>query len=93
MGIRDRAEAGPGIPLPLWPDLVWFFSIVLSGLVIAANIFTCRGVYKILRPAVLGALWLVTLFILNPRPVYGIILFAITVTTTWVFYHLKNKSI
>jgi hypothetical protein len=93
MGIRDRAEAGPEVPLPQWPDLVWFFSIVLSGLVIAANIFTCRGFYKILRPAVLGALWLVTLFILNPRPVYGIILFAITVTTTWLFYHPKNKSI
>ena len=84
MGIRDRVEAGPGVPLSLWPDMVWFIGIVLSGLGVLASIFIFRGIYKILFPAVFGALWLVTLLIINPQPVCSVgLLSAMVATSTW----------
>ena len=82
MGIRDRAEAGPGVPLSPWPDLVWFIGIVLSGLGVPAAILIGRGIYKILLPAIYGSLWLLTLFVVDPRPIYGVILLAVMIVTT-----------
>ena len=93
MGIRDRTEAGPGVPLPQWPDMVWFVGIVLSGLGVLATMIIGRGIYSILLPAVLGALWLITLLFVNPSPAYSIILAAFIITAAgWRARKKHNNS-
>ena len=93
MGIRDRTEAGPGVPLPQWPDIVWFVGIVLSGLGVLAIMIIGRGIYSILLPAILGALWLITLLYVNPSPAYSIILAALTIMAAgWQARKKYNKS-
>ncbi len=84
IGIKDRAEAGSGIHLSSIPDLLWFIGIVLSGVAIILITFISRGIQKVLLPAIFSFLWLLSLLIFSPQPIYSIMLFLmLSVTTIW----------
>ncbi len=74
IGIRDRAEAGQGIHLSALPDYLWFFGIVLSYTGMVLTVFLFKGVRKILVPASISIVWMISLFVLDPYPVFAVAL-------------------
>lgn len=83
-GLKKRIEFGQGAEFSNLADLLWFSFIVISGLLIARNIFILRGFRALLIPFILSSLWLWVLFILAAIPVYPIIM-AVTALLANVF--------
>lgn len=77
MGIKARAEAGPGMPLSSTADIMWFMGICLS-LISMIGLLVVNQQRKAILPVILySILWLWILFILDPVPTYSLILFAV----------------
>jgi hypothetical protein len=72
MGIKARAEVGPGVQLSSIWDMLWFLGIILSGIGIAVMVFVGRGIKSVLLPAIYGATWLWPLLIFHPQPLTGL---------------------
>ena len=91
MGIKARAEAGENIQLSQSKDILWFFGIVLSGLLIWVLVFIGRGtIQSIIIPTVLGLFWLLSFLLFNPIPLYSIgLLLVVSITILSV---IKTRS-
>jgi hypothetical protein len=92
IGIKDNAESGGQICTST-SDWVWILSIVISGLTGLFIIFTFNGYYRILIPTILFTIWQLVFFVLNPKPLYGIILLILVGTLIFIYQtFLKDKK-
>ena len=89
LGIKARAEAGPGAPLSPLADYLWLGGVFLSALGILALIVLARGSWQALAPVVFSTLWLGTCLVAAPRPVYALTLLGV-VTATAVWFARRN---
>lgn len=77
MGIKARAEAGPGIPFSSTADMLWLMGICLSPIGIIGLSIVNRQTKVTLLTISYSLLWLWVLFILDPVPTYSMLLFAV----------------
>lgn len=80
IGFKAQAEAGE--PPSSTADNVWLLGLLLSGIGIALTIFMGGGVLSVIY----GILWLWTLLILDPQPVFSLALFLIIAVTAVLLY-------
>jgi hypothetical protein len=86
MGIKARAEAGPGLPFSSTPDVFWFISIFLSFLSIIGLLIISKSIQVELLTIFYSILWLLTLFIFYPIPIYStILLIIVIINLAWIF--------
>lgn len=86
LGIKARAEAGPGPPFSSTADNVWFMGIGLSLVGISGLLFISRQLSVVLIVILYNLLWLWILFVFDPIPVYSLILVMVSmVTFGWQF--------
>lgn len=91
MGIKTRAEGGENILISQAADIVWFFGIVFSGILICFSVFMGRGfIQSIMMPYIFSSLWLCTLLLLDPVPVYSISLFVIICAVMFTKRHYRR---
>lgn len=81
MGLKARVEAGDGPAISVIQDKFWFFGIVLSVLGLLVLVFVSRGLFSIVLPTVLSSLWIVTLYMLKPIPIYSLSVAFIIIAT------------
>ncbi len=91
MGIKAKAEAGAGIQLSTNSDILWFSGVFLSGIGIALMVFVGRGIKKILLSVIYGIIWLWPVLILDPHPIYIMVLLFV-VAVTMVGFVLKDAG-
>lgn len=89
-GFKRRIEHGEGVAFSPLADLLWFSLIVVSGLFIGLMVFIRQGKTAIAMPFLFSSLWIVTLFILPPSPIYSGALVAITMLS-FVFRRKNYK--
>lgn len=82
-GFKQRIEFGEGTEFSNIKDLLWFAFIVVSGLLIGLLIFLLKGMRAIMTPLILSSLWLITLFILPPYPIFSGVYAAILLFSNW----------
>jgi hypothetical protein len=86
IGIKARAEAGPGMPLSSTADILWFIGICLSMISIIGLLIITRRLKVELLTILYSILWLWILFILDPIPTYSMILcLASMINFVWLF--------
>jgi hypothetical protein len=91
IGIKARAEAGPGKPFSSTKDIMWFLGICLSFLSIIV-LLTFNNSIKVESLTTLYAiLWLLTLFIFDPIPMYSMILLIILIFNFAWFFKKRNR--
>lgn len=92
LGLKTRAETGPGPAFPKTKDVIWFSGIVISALLICIIIFSQKGAIKsIMTPWALSTLWLITLLLLPPSPLYATGL-ALVISTATLLCLLTKKA-
>lgn len=74
LGLKARAEAGPGVRLPEVPDNLWLAGLALSGLGTALLAIFGAGASGAVLSVALGLCWLLTLLLAPPLPVYSVTL-------------------
>lgn len=85
IGIKARAEAGPGMPFSSTSDILWFLGICLSLIDIIGLLFASPQLRVRLFAMLYSVVWLWALFILDPVPTYSMLLFIIlTIHLAWV---------
>jgi hypothetical protein len=90
-GIKDRAEAGPGMPFSSTADIMWFLGICLSLIGILGLLIVDQRLTVIFPAMLYSVLWLWVLFIPDPVPAYSVILIVILVVhLSWL---LKTRMI
>jgi hypothetical protein len=89
IGIKLRAEAGPGEPFSSKNDILWFLGIFLSFCGIVVLLFISKTIQSELVVMVYGVIWLLTLFIADPIPIYSIALLLLLVFN--ILWQYKNK--
>jgi hypothetical protein len=77
MGIKARSETGPGMPFSSTADIIWFSGISLSLLIIIWLLIINKSIQGELLTILYSILWLLTLFIFDPIPIYSTTLFII----------------
>ncbi len=92
MGLKARAEAGPGAHLSAIPDYIWLAGLFLSALGIIALIFQVRGVSQAMLACVYSILWLLTCLVFTPGPGYVVALLAIVLATIIWFAAINHRS-
>ena len=70
LGIKARAEAGPGVELSITPDIVWLAATALCGLGLLYLVFVSRGALGFILCLVYGLLLMWILLLLDPEPWY-----------------------
>jgi hypothetical protein len=80
-----QAQVVSGAPLASTADNLWLLGLVLSGLGVALLVFTGGGLQGIILSLVFGILWLCTLLIFDPRPIYSLGLSLAILTTMLIF--------
>lgn len=90
MGFKARAEAGEGVRLSSIPDILWFLSVLLSFIGIVLMILMNRDIQSVLLSAFFGILWLWPVLILEPQPVYSIILL-LSIIAAMIWFRLKKS--
>ena len=91
IGIKARAEAGPGKPFSPAKDIMWFLGICLSFLSIIV-LLTINNSIKVESLTILYAiLWLLTLFIFDPIPIYSMTLLVILIFNLAWFFKKRKK--
>ena len=91
MGIKTRAEVGPGMAFSSTADIMWFSGICLSLLSIIGLLIFGRSIKYELLAILYSIIWLLTLFILDPIPIYSTILFIIVmISLGWCFKKRKR---
>ena len=84
MGFKAQAE--DGVRLSSTVDNLWLLGIFLSGIGIALMVFIGKGTQSVLLSMIYGVIWLWTLLILDPKPIFSMILFLIIIATTvWLY--------
>lgn len=91
LGIKARAEAGPGVVLSPLPDYLWFCGVLIAGLDILLLVFAGRGLSGCLIPAVLSLGWFWNLLVLAPTPFNALGLAAIVTVVLSATYIRKQK--
>ena len=92
IGIKDRAESGPGKPFSSTKDIMWFLGICLSFISIIVLLAFNNSIKIELLTILYVILWLLTLFIFDPIPMYSMTLLAVLIINlTWFFK--KRKTI
>jgi len=81
MGIKARAEAGPGVRLSPVPDYLWLGGVLFAAMGIIALIFMTRGPLQAIAPIIHSILWLWTCLAADPSPVYALTLLAVVLAT------------
>ena len=76
MGIKARSEAGPGMPFSSTADIVWFMGMCLSPIGIIGLIMVNQQLKVIFFAILYSILWLWILFVLDPVPIYSVVLSA-----------------
>jgi hypothetical protein len=84
MGFKAQAETGARLSSSA--DNLWLLGLLLSGIGLAVMVFIGGGVQGILLSVTFGIIWLWTLLILDPRPIFSMILFLIIAVTTVCLY-------
>ena len=85
MGIKARAEAGPGMPISDTADIMWFLGIFLSLISIIGLLMIANSPKLQLLTILYGILWLWILFIPDPIPAYSmILLLALMINLGWL---------
>lgn len=80
IGIKTRVESGEGIRFSQASDILWFLGVVLSELLILSCSFTGYGIVQaFIYPLILSLIWLFSVFIFKPVPLYGVGLFFLCV--------------
>jgi hypothetical protein len=74
MGIKARAEAGPGAPLSSTGDILWFAGICLSPVIMLGLLIGDQRAKVGLLALFYSLLWTCVLFILDPLPAYSVAL-------------------
>jgi hypothetical protein len=91
IGIKARAEAGPGKPFSSTKDIMWFLGICLSFLSIIVLLTFCNSIKVELLTILYAILWLLTLFIFDPIPMYSVPLLIILIfNLAWFFKKRKR---
>jgi hypothetical protein len=91
IGIKARAEAGPGMPMSSTADIIWFLGIFLSLIGIIGLLIVTESPKVRLLTILYGILWLWILFIPDPIPTYSMILFLVLmVNFAWLFKTRKR---
>lgn len=94
LGIKEQAEAGGGIKVPSTGDLLWFLSIVVSGLAILGILFSKKWPWA-LAVALAGVILLeIVLFRAPPLSIYGaLLLMGILIALLWAYWprHRRTK--
>lgn len=90
LGLKARAETGPGPAFSQAKDVIWFCGIIISALLICFIIFSQKGVIKsIITPWIFSTLWLIALLILPPTPLYAtglvLVIFPTVILNTKLF--------
>ena len=93
MGIKARAEAGPGKPFSSTKDIMWFLGICLSFLSIIVLLTLNNGIKVESFTILYAILWLLTLFILDPIPMYSMILLIILIVNLVWFFNKRKRII
>lgn len=90
MGIKARAEAGPGAPFSCTADIFWFAGVVLAPIVIIGLAIVRRNLKTELITIGYSMLWLFVLLILDPLPIYSMVfLLIVMVHMGWL---LKTRN-
>ena len=92
IGIKARAEAGPGPPFSSTADILWFAGICLSPIGIIGLLMVNQGVRVGLLAALYSILWLGILFILDPIPAYSMALLLAVVVTLGRLFKTRMRS-
>jgi hypothetical protein len=74
MGIKARAEAGPGAPLSSTGDILWFAGICLSPVIMLGLLIGDQRAKVGLLALFYSLLWTCVLFVLDPLPAYSVAL-------------------
>ncbi|MEW6262830.1 MAG: hypothetical protein AB1641_07110 [Thermodesulfobacteriota bacterium] len=86
MGIKARAEAGPGMEFSSTYDIMWLTGICLSLISTIGLLIIDRQLKVTLLAILYSILWLWILFILDPIPTYSMILFMVLmINLGWLF--------
>jgi len=91
IGIKERAEVGPGMPFSSTADIMWFSGICLSLLSIIGLLIFNKSIKAELFTILYSILWLLTLFIFDPIPIYSTTMFIILmINLAWCFKKRKR---
>tara|TARA_R110000868_G_scaffold8205_3_gene42556 strand:+ start:146393 stop:147106 length:714 start_codon:yes stop_codon:yes gene_type:complete len=73
IGIKMRVESGEGIRFSQASDILWFLGAVLSELLILSfNFIGCGIVQSFIYPVILSLIWLLSVFLFKPLPLYTV---------------------
>ena len=84
LGLKARAEAGAGVHLSALPDNLWLLGVFLSALGILAIIFLNASITGFLFAIIYSTIWLLTLMILDPKPIFSLILLLVITLTIFL---------
>jgi hypothetical protein len=73
LGIKDIAET-KGENYTFISDTIYLLCIIVSGLAAIFMVFTGKGFDKLITPSILLLIWQFTFLILDPRPLYSLLL-------------------
>lgn len=85
MGIKARAEAGPGVVLSVLADYLWAGGCLACLLGIFVLVFMSRNFVMAVVSFGLSAAWLWVLLVWPPQPLYPLALAAVMLLAIWVF--------
>jgi hypothetical protein len=75
IGIKMRAEHNNNAYLTATEDVLWFAGVTATWLLICFLVFIGRGVARsVVVPAIFSVAWLLVVFLLNPIPIYSLVL-------------------
>ena len=93
LGIKEQAEAGGGIKVPSTGDLLWFLSIVVSGLGILGILFSRKWPWTLIVASAGIILLEIVLFRVPPLPIYGaLLLMGILVALLWAYWPRHRRT-
>ncbi len=84
LGFKAQAEAGAGVHLSALPDNLWLLGIFLSALGILVILFLNASITSFLFAAVYSTLWLLTLMVLDPKPIFSLMLLLVIAFTIFL---------
>ncbi len=92
MGIKERTEAGPNVPLSSVADNIWMLGLFLSAVLIFIRVLLSRELSCDIVNLVLGVLFLFPLMVLPPVPLYSVLMLIIaSVTLAGMIYRNHSK--
>ena len=82
IGIKSRVEHGNGIRFSQVNDVLWFLGLVLSEISIYFHAVIGHGIIQAyILPLILSLIWLFSVFLFKPIPLYSIVLFMLCILT------------